>query len=59
MNLAYFSAEVEKISEVGEEQVKELHAKIRELAVTNDFLVQPIDPHIFDKTAAQLWDMLL
>ena len=33
-----------KAPEIGEEQVKELHAKIGELAVANDFLARKLKP---------------
>ena len=33
-----------KTPEVDEEQVKDLHAKIGELAVTNDFLARKLKP---------------
>jgi hypothetical protein len=35
-----------KAPEIGEEQVKELHAKIGELAVANDFLSRKLKPWI-------------
>jgi transposase-like protein len=35
-----------KSPEIGEEQVKELHAKIGELAVANDFLSRKLKPWI-------------
>ncbi|WP_232617745.1 IS3 family transposase [Pseudooceanicola antarcticus] len=39
-----FERGVRKAPEIGEEQVKELHAKIGELAVANDFLARKLKP---------------
>jgi transposase len=41
---AVFERGARKVAEVDEEQVKDLHAKIGELAVANDFLARKLKP---------------
>ena len=40
----HFSTEINSPPEIDEERIKELHAKIGELAVANDFLSRKLKP---------------